>query len=131
MADLKPNAGLAYKVLAHIDANPKEWDQATWKCGTAYCFGGWSVVLAGGTVNYNDGNELRVVDGPDELLGVDVEEAAYRALNIDAAESWVNDFEHEKFGLDTGWLFSGANTLTDLRGMVERIFGPRPAPDGA
>lgn len=38
-------------VLAQIDAEPELWEQRAWSiettCGTAHCFGGWAVVLAG------------------------------------------------------------------------------------
>ena len=33
--------------LAHIDANPGEWEQSTWVCGSSACLGGRIALMAG------------------------------------------------------------------------------------
>jgi len=47
-----PNGELLTKTLAHIEAHPAQWHQTAWfhqaDYGTAYCFAGWAIVLAGG-----------------------------------------------------------------------------------
>lgn len=53
----QPNLPLLRKVLDHVDAHPKDWDQAFWgggqtagevaKCGTSMCLSGWAQYLSG------------------------------------------------------------------------------------
>lgn len=47
-------AALARAALEAIRASPDRWKQNNWvserECGTAYCFGGWVITLAGGKV---------------------------------------------------------------------------------
>jgi len=108
-----PNAELAYAVLDRIDADPESWDQTIWSCNTTACFAGHAVQLSGGILDY----EL-VVEGPGDLGGRSVEEAAYRVLGISADASWLHD------GND--WLFAQDNDREDLGRLVAEIFGPRP-----
>lgn len=120
----EPNAELAYRVLDHIDAHPTEWDQATWKCGSSHCFGGWAVVLSGATVDYSN-DELVVVAGPDELLDLEIEDAARQALGVTPVGAYVENFNGPGRHRDPGWLFGASNTRAELGRMVEAIFGPR------
>lgn len=114
-----PNAELAYKVLDHIDANPNEWKQSTWQCGSAACFAGWAIRLSGGTLSERPIPD--VVKGPEELIGLVVDEAAYRVLGID--DVTAGDLGND----DDDWLFGEDNTRDDLGRLVAEIFGPRPA----
>lgn len=116
---LTPNAALAYAVLDQIDAHPESWNQTDWVCGTAACFAGWAVRLAGGVL-VGESAGAEVESGPSGLIGYGVEEAAYVALGIDEAKSgWAH-------GDYSGWLFSDSNTREDLGRLVAEIFGPRP-----
>lgn len=118
MTDMKPNAELAYKVLDHIDADPKSWDQGLWvrktDCGTVACFAGWAVLLSGATVEEFDGE---ITDGPAELIGLDVPTAADRLLGISP-----NTLPEGSIDPYDGLLRRG-----DLGEIVAEIFGPRPA----
>lgn len=45
------NVKLLQRVLAHIEADPAQWDQDAWAernpaCDTRHCFAGWTVALA-------------------------------------------------------------------------------------
>lgn len=113
-APTTPNAALAYRVLDQIDADPKSWNQGTWDCGTAACFAGWAVRLSGGKSLDRD-NDTYVVEGPDEIVGLPVDEAAVELLRHTC----------ELPGL-RGDLFAGSNTRADLGRLVAEIFGPRP-----
>ena len=114
-----PNAELAYRVLDHIDANPNEWKQSSWQCGSAACFAGWAVRLSGGILE--KAPIPTVVKGPEELIGLDVDQAAYQVLGID--EVAAGDLGYE----EDDWLFDEGNTRDDLGRLVAAIFGPRPA----
>jgi len=113
-----PNAELAYKVLDHIDADPRAWRQSEWigesDCGTVACFAGWAVLLSGATIH--SAGEV-VVDGPEELIGLDVPEAADRLLNISP----------KIFPLDAADPYDGLLARDALGEAIARIFGPRPA----
>lgn len=116
MTTPKPNAELAYRVLDHIDADPRSWRQDVWDCGTAACFAGWAVRLAGGI----SGDDL-VVDGPAELIGHPVGVAAHMVLGIDEDTAW------SLYDRGTGdWLFSPDLDREGLGQTVAEIFGPRP-----
>lgn len=107
-----PNAELAYKILDQIDAHPETWQQGVWDCGTAACFAGWAVRLAGGKVDLRDGVlDPLVIDGPEELVGLEIPDAAEVALSASCVSPN---------------LFDGSNTREDLGWLVAEIFGPRP-----
>lgn len=113
-----PNAELAYLVLDHIDAHPDQWDQATWECGTVACFAGWTVKLSGGSLeDLTDRVGILtplVIEGPAEIVGLEVDVAAELLLGYDSRA-----FDED--------LFDGLNTRADLDRIAEAIFGPRPA----
>lgn len=112
-----PNAELAYRVLDHIDANPSEWDQTNWQCGSAACFAGWAVRLSGGVMENVDGKTWSVIvsDGLGDLNGLDVDIAADLLLGI---EMLYADPDVD--------LYLETNTREDLDRLVEHHFGPRP-----
>lgn len=117
-----PNAALAYAILDQIDAHPETWNQNTWDCETAACFAGWAVRFSGGK-SADGPTDTFVVDGPEELVGLTVCDAAYAVLRV---LPW---FEAQPDGRCRD-LFSPSNTREDLGLMVAEIFGPRPGGEG-
>lgn len=114
-----PNAVLAYQVLDTIDANPDQWDQADWaamsKCGAAYCFAGWAVVLSGRKLVWESRSRTfaQAEFVLDDRYGV--------------GQQWIGEAAREALGIDdSAALFSGGNTREDLGRLVAEIFGPRP-----
>jgi hypothetical protein len=111
------NAELAYRVLDHIDAHPRQWDQTTWirdgECGTTACFAGWTVLLSGHRVEYchNYVSYCGTIDGDH----VSVRAVAARDLGIPLEVAWWSE------------LFAGGVTRDQLGRLVEQIFGPRPS----
>jgi hypothetical protein len=136
MADVKPNAELAYKVLDHIDAHPEQWIQDLWwidaqnpgsHCGSAGCFAGWVVTLSGGQIEYSRFDIQPIVTGLPDLDGASISEAAAELLNVNP---WVidPDRDNDEWNYDNErYLFSGGNDRDDLGRIVELLFGPRPA----
>lgn len=122
-----PNAELAYRVLDHIDAHPKNWDQHHW-CGTAKCFAGWAVELSGETPDHNQEiGGVHVSQRAAELLGFESEfdmgqfaEAKY--------EERGGEFDVDGYATEDLDLFSAVLTREDLDRVVAEIFGPRPHP---
>lgn len=111
------NAALAYATLDHIDANPDEWNQERWICGTGACYAGHAVMIAGGTIEEDPYSALGIVTaGPALMVGESVQDAAYMALGITMMGATVDD----------EWLFAPSNSREDLGRLVEAIFGPRP-----
>jgi hypothetical protein len=116
-----PNAALAYAVLDQIDAHPETWNQGTWDCGTAACFAGWAVRLAGGEVDpltVATGDPI-VATGPEEIVGLAVDLAAERVLRSNCRIEADDACDDED-------LFYASNTRADLGRLVAEIFGPRP-----
>jgi hypothetical protein len=109
-----PNAELAYKILDHIDAHPESWDQGSWDCGTTACFAGWALRLSG--VKVTTGTHI-VVDGPAELLGKELPDAADALLGISV------DLLNEHGYCDP---YDGLLPRDELGEIVAEIFGPRP-----
>jgi len=113
-----PNAELAYRVLDHIDAHPEQWRQSQWvgvaDCGTIACFAGWTVLLSGATVH--PAGEV-VADGPEELIGMDVPDAADKLLGISP----------KTLPLIVADPYDGLLTREELGKAIAEIFGPRPA----
>jgi hypothetical protein len=128
-----PNVALLKQTLERIKNNPETWDQANW-CGTAQCFAGWAVTLAGmranilrETVAVDDmPNELATAVGPD-VEEISVREAAVIALGIadvelpDVDDEWP-DVEPELISAASVLFYSG-NTLEDLEQYVAELCG--------
>lgn len=111
-----PNAALAYRILDHIDAHPKSWNQGWWftvtECGTAACFAGWACTLSG------DSPEIR--DTGLYFSTVHTAEGRYADAPVRAAE--LLGITHDQ----ADNLFADWNTRHDLGRLVAEIFGPRP-----
>lgn len=116
------NTTLLRQTLAHIEAHPDAWDQATWHCETGMCFAGWAITLSGGKWD----------DSSDELVHVDSAVASWALQN----DSWVRRhpsgealvtaaaYAQYLLGLDpcdADDLFRGSNTLDDLREIVDSL----------
>lgn len=116
------NVPLLEKVMAHIEAHPEEWNQDMWVtlpgsesailaklegrtyCGTAYCFAGHVVHMAG--YDFHDpekGGHFVTVDGGARLTS----EVAACELGLDPE--------------DATDLFWASNTLEDLQRHVKRL----------
>jgi hypothetical protein len=120
--ELAPNVPLLQKTLHHIEANPWEWDQDVFRCGTAMCFAGTACHLDGGIWLEGDEESLapREDDNPADVglanFGVDGIHASIRAQRI--------------LGLNSGQamrLFAAGNTLNDLRRIVGELCGEEAA----
>lgn len=116
-----PNAALAYAVLDHIKANPDEWNQEIWACGTKGCFAGWATVLGNPTaaVHFPSWLETRLHRSRRQQVYIDgfresVRKTAIRLLGIREYEADL--------------LFAAHNTYGDLEHYVTLLFGPRPEP---
>ena len=117
-----PNVELLKQVLQHIETHPDEWDQREWVtdwpgCKTAYCFAGWTAVLAGARPDEDD--EVPRASLPAELANV--ESCSWPAskgfLHVaDAAMYLLGLNEHE-----ADELFEEDNTLDDLRRIVGEL----------
>lgn len=102
------NVDLLRRTLAHIEQHPEEWDQGTWRCGTAACFAGHAAILAGGRWS------------TDSLLPY----ATANVVSPDGSVRFVAEFAEEQLGLTDGqWgqLFHFENTLDDLRRIVGEL----------
>lgn len=125
-----PNTVRAYVTLDHIDANPADWNQKTWWCGTSGCFAGWTVTLAGEKIDSR--GAIRV--GPGQFDVVHIGTRAAQLLGF-TGEAALNDVAWKALGepdpdsddSDEWELFSALNTRDDLGRIVEAVFGPRPA----
>ncbi|MGP4093024.1 hypothetical protein [Nonomuraea sp. KM90] len=115
------NAQLLKQTLAHIEANPSEWDQKQYRCGTGLCFAGWAVQLAGGRW-YSDNADAAL----GEALIAEPGEARSFAPESDSSVRLVHaEFRAEQvLGLSddqAGRLFYAGNTLPDLRLIVAEL----------
>jgi len=106
-----PNAVLAYETLDYIEANPKEWNQDVWFCGTAACFAGRATLLHGDK-RAPGLDAVDVIPTEDQRRRVYVRTRARQLLGINHS--------------DADDLFDPFNGLEDLRELVKEIFGPRP-----
>jgi len=93
------NLDLMNLTLAYIEANPKEWNQETWRCKTGCCFAGTAAMLAGW--KWHEKNDLYSPNVIRNGRVLTARRAARRAL-----------------GVDSEILFYGKNTIEDLRRIV-------------
>lgn len=100
------NKDLLRETLAYIEANPSEWDQKKWICGSVACFAGRACLLSG--------------DKP-----VPREDSA-ESLHVEVGDSheYVMNRAAQLLGLsqgDANRLFCGDNDLSDLCEIVEEL----------
>jgi hypothetical protein len=114
------NIELPNETLSFIQDNPEEWDQTVW-CGTACCFAGLALDLAGIHIR-EDWEEVAVTDMPEHLreaapgrAGYD--EAGNASIGVGFAAMLV-------LGLDDETrhnLFAANNGLRDLERIVAEL----------
>lgn len=127
MTTITPNAPLLNKTLDNVEKNPEEHNQEEWRCGTQYCFGGRSLVLAGqdNWASNNPGSELY-----DYLYALPGEEEyAFEMTGDDGRDVLVvspADRAQRLLGLDehqADTLFHYGNSIVEIRDIVRRIIG--------
>lgn len=104
-----------------IELDPQSWNQKAWairsQCGTAYCFAGWTCVLAGREIDWD--NELWAVRrlGDGALVATTLAEHDEPAIHEAAAEllGLNDDQADDLFGMD--------NDLLALYVKAARILG--------
>lgn len=131
------NVALLRQTLAYIETHPDEWNQTTWRntdadYGTACCFAGWAVTLAGGqfeNIQYVKLDSLPIPADTAETLrdfAIDLESTAH----ISDAAAWLLGLfgaamgEDDGYYLDSGaasYLFDPENELEDLRRIVAEL----------
>lgn len=89
------------QVLGMIEANPQEWDQTIWRCGTQQCFAGFAEMIATRLAG-----ELPGVFNA--YLGTSIQSIAMVFLDLSSLEAY--------------WLFHSERTLNDFR-WVRRMHG--------
>lgn len=134
------NTELLKRTLQHIEDHPETWDQATWRnpdaeCGTACCFAGWAVTLAGG--QFEASQIVRIdslpLSGETVRALQEVGIGTVGAAAIPDAAAWLLGLYEVIYDEDgTGVyldndpsddLFSFDNTLDDLRYIVAGLCG--------
>lgn len=107
-----PNTGLLKQTLAHIEANPNEWEQEFYRCETGMCFAGWAAQLAGGKwADDPDGSYLVAEpEDPTEERDGDLIDIVFRARRILGLT-----------GKQASKLFAAYNDITDLRRIVAEL----------
>jgi hypothetical protein len=118
------NTSLLRETLAHIEANPEEWRQATYRCPSGMCFAGHAVTLAGGRWPAEPGSRYQsflIADGDDlyqdvrwidregegKVQVVHAEDRARRVLGLTLAQA--------------SRLFAGVNDLHRLTVIVSEL----------
>lgn len=113
------NVELMQKVLDHITAHPKEWNQASWanrwSCGTSFCFAGHAANMTGHNFIWDfDGGAIAVeVEAGTRAFEV---ERATRASEVEGNVA-IALAAREELGLtvqQAAVLFNGDNSLAEL-----------------
>lgn len=117
------NVTLLKQTLAHIEANPSEWKQTRYRCGSGLCFAGWAVQLAGGRWFSDPDATLSeaLIAEPDDLTS-----GTFPAPDGSQRLVWVGNRAERVLGLSddqSSDLFYAANTLDDLRIIVSELCG--------
>ena len=109
------NTELAHKVLDHITANPKTWNQEEWRCDSGMCYAGWAVTLSDAGLRWlnDDTSWVILPEGFPEVHYEWKEDGERRAQAVNVAEILL-DIDN----LSARRLFRSVNTLEDLREYV-------------
>lgn len=104
------NVDLLQRTLAHIEAHPEEWNQGTWRCGTAACFAGHAAILAGAQWAEPDYETAPWLDNE-------------KVITPSGERREVFDYAPEVLGLahHSHPLFNASNDLEDLRRIVGEL----------
>lgn len=117
------NAKMADAVLERIHADPKSHIQTYWftrtECGTAGCFAGNAVLIAGGTPLWGDGMDgdlalLCWLDGEAQA----VPDVARKLLQLPED---CRDYLGPLGGVCAQMLFNGENSLQELEQYVQQL----------
>lgn len=111
-----PNVALLNQTLAHIEAHPEEWKQASWHCGTTACFAGHAAILDGG--EWEDAHSDMLLardDDPREF----VYDGNPAVIDIEDRARWILGLTNDQ----AAELFEGRNSLDDLREQVAKLTG--------
>lgn len=116
---MAPNVDLLKRTLAYIEANERAWDQTVWRrkdpvCGTAMCFAGWAVTLAGDQWA-SEAVEATEIRGDDDSFLVKIGDDRVQEVDDRAAE--LLGLTYEQVDL----LFFSLNDLDDIRLIVGEI----------
>jgi hypothetical protein len=107
-----PNVELLHRTLAHVEEHQDLWDQRHWAshtpCGTAYCFAGTALMLAGKADFTWCSRAYDGLEYAEQMAdGEDIDTAARELLGLDL--------------LDGDALFAPQNTLDQLRELVAKF----------
>lgn len=102
----------AWLALDHIRANPQEWNQIVWWCGTRGCIAGHIAVNAG---LFGGGT---TVHGRDGLV--------FKYASDLLSEDDTVTLDDDETGRFIGSIFEGSVTLYGLTRMITIKFGERP-----
>mgnify|MGYP001587222180 CR=1 FL=1 len=113
------NVDLLDRTLAHIEANPEEWEQTAYRCDTGMCFAGWACQLAGGrwlTPPCDHWGDVLVAEPADDQERVRSFDGVHGTVVLKRATRLLGlDFDIARDLFDVG------NTLDDLRRIVADI----------
>jgi hypothetical protein len=117
------NVPLARKALTFIKNNPKDWDQANWRCETGMCFAGIVDQIAGGkwAVQPPTGRMCDVyliANQADEDAGLRIKDfGEHRVVTAaDRASRLLGIWALNPLDID---LYSSSNSLEDLEKFVD------------
>jgi len=112
------NSELLRSTMAYIESHVHEWDQFAWAhrgdCGTAMCFAGWAVTLAGAEVDFTRFG--------DESSTSTITPASQRELGL--RSSYIDEAARELLDLSLDQseeLFCASNSMERLRMLVDEL----------
>lgn len=114
------NVALLDQVMAHIEANPHDWEQGDYRCSTGMCFAGWAVELSGGTWVTDRDSRWR-----DQVFAEPDDEYSYASTLDGKTEVTDADYRAQRVlgigGDEAGDLFYAGNTMDEIRRIVKEI----------
>ncbi|MEU7855137.1 hypothetical protein [Nonomuraea sp. NPDC049141] len=142
----RQRAWRAYDLAADEERDGPEWDQAYYRhrCGTACCYAGLLVMSNDRPwlLDYNDAG-LPIIDGTpvsddhvyDEYLVAApgdpehaiTEQHGKQVIHVKYVAAMLIGLDPYGFHADDGGLFAPQNTLDDLKWLITKQIGPRPA----
>lgn len=126
---LEWNLDLLDEAIARIEANPDEWRQGVWRCGSGCCLAGHVALAAGATwaADADDPDvsedEYEAVIPSGDVVAVHVATYAKSALRI--PRDWLSDLLGD--GEDMRDLFYGGNTLAQIKDMARDLHAAQDA----
>lgn len=127
----RPNVARLQGTLAWIEANPDSWNQAEWTCGTAACYAGLTVTLAG--YHMDDEAYVLMSDLPAELRTELLYASSDKVGRVHVADlaTLLLGIRNSTVTIEAaGWqtavrpaeaLFDATNSLDDLRNYVAQL----------